>query len=110
MGKRPIVPVWNKNLGLHPLTQISPYLQNVCLLTEDPSLFPSQRFHQRSPFKQSIIKTFDLKICSGASTISMQLVKNVFLTREKPLSRKLEEILLVYILENNKPVVEAKSA
>ena len=38
----------------------------------------------------------------GASTISMQLVKNVFLTREKTLSRKLEEILLVYILENNR--------
>jgi membrane peptidoglycan carboxypeptidase len=32
----------------------------------------------------------------------MQLVKNVFLTREKTLSRKLEEILLVYILENNR--------
>jgi membrane peptidoglycan carboxypeptidase len=31
----------------------------------------------------------------------MQLIKNVFLTREKTLSRKLEEILLVYILENN---------
>ena len=32
----------------------------------------------------------------------MQLVKNVFLTREKTLSRKLEEILLVYVLENNR--------
>ena len=32
----------------------------------------------------------------------MQLVKNVFLTREKTLSRKLEEVLLVYILENNR--------
>jgi membrane peptidoglycan carboxypeptidase len=32
----------------------------------------------------------------------MQLIKNVFLTREKTLSRKLEEILLTYILENNR--------
>jgi membrane peptidoglycan carboxypeptidase len=32
----------------------------------------------------------------------MQLIKNVFLTREKTASRKLEEILLVYILENNR--------
>jgi membrane peptidoglycan carboxypeptidase len=31
----------------------------------------------------------------------MQLMKNVFLTREKTMARKLEEILLVYILENN---------
>jgi hypothetical protein len=29
----------------------------------------------------------------------MQLIKNVFLTREKTVSRKLEEILLVYILK-----------
>jgi membrane peptidoglycan carboxypeptidase len=34
----------------------------------------------------------------------MQLIKNVFLTREKTVSRKLEEILLVYILENNRIV------
>ena len=32
----------------------------------------------------------------------MQLIKNVFLTREKTISRKLEEILLVYLLENNR--------
>ena len=42
------------------------------------------------------------KFSRGASTISMQLIKNVFLTREKTLSRKLEEILLVYLLENNR--------
>ena len=53
-------------------------------------------------FKQSITKNIRTKKFSrGASTISMQLVKNVFLTREKTVSRKLEEILLVYILENN---------
>ncbi len=38
----------------------------------------------------------------------MQLVKNVFLTREKTLSRKLEEILLVYLLENNRLVPKAR--
>jgi membrane peptidoglycan carboxypeptidase len=32
----------------------------------------------------------------------MQLIKNVFLTREKTVSRKMEEILLVYLLENNR--------
>jgi membrane peptidoglycan carboxypeptidase len=46
------------------------------------------------------------KFSRGASTISMQLIKNVFLTREKTVSRKLEEILLVYILENNRIVKE----
>ena len=84
-----------------PMDQISPYLQKAVLTSEDPSFFRHSGFINEA-FKQSIIKNIRTKKFSrGASTISMQLVKNVFLTREKTLSRKLEEILLVYILENN---------
>jgi hypothetical protein len=84
-----------------PLDQISPYLQKCVLTSEDPS-FMSHRGFINEAFKQSILKNIRTKKFSrGASTISMQLVKNVFLTREKTLSRKLEEILLVYIIENN---------
>lgn len=85
-----------------PLDQISPYLRKAVLTSEDPSFFNHRGFINEA-FKQSIIKNIKTKKFSrGASTISMQLVKNVFLTREKTLSRKLEEILLVYILENNR--------
>jgi hypothetical protein len=85
-----------------PMDQISPYLQKAVLTSEDPSFFRHSGFINEA-FKQSIIKNIKTKKFSrGASTISMQLVKNVFLTREKTLSRKLEEILLVYILENNR--------
>ena len=85
-----------------PLSQISPYLQKSVLTCEDPS-FMSHRGFITEAFKQSISKNVSAKrFARGASTISMQLVKNVFLTREKTLSRKLEEILLVYILENNR--------
>ena len=87
-----------------PLDQISPYLKKCVLTTEDPSFFSHHGFINEA-FKQSIIKNIKTKKFSrGASTISMQLIKNVFLTREKTLSRKLEEILLVYILENNRIV------
>ncbi|HEU4497063.1 MAG TPA: biosynthetic peptidoglycan transglycosylase [Flavobacterium sp.] len=85
-----------------PLNEISPYLKNAVLTSEDPSFFSHRGFINEA-FKQSIIKNIKTKRFSrGASTISMQLVKNVFLSREKTLSRKLEEILLVYILENNR--------
>jgi membrane peptidoglycan carboxypeptidase len=84
------------------LDQISPYLQKCVLTTEDPSFFYHRGFIDEA-FRQSIIKNIrKRKFARGASTISMQLVKNVFLTREKTISRKLEEILLVYILENNR--------
>ncbi|GEC70914.1 Transglycosylase [Flavobacterium flevense] len=101
--QRPVL-VGMANPNFTPLDQISPYLQKCVLTTEDPSFFSHRGFINEA-FKQSIIKNIKTKKFSrGASTISMQLIKNVFLTREKTLSRKLEEILLVYILENNRIV------
>lgn len=90
------------NPNYTPLAEISPYLQKCVLTSEDPSFFNHRGFINEA-FKQSISKNIRTKkFARGASTISMQLVKNVFLTREKTVSRKLEEILLVYILENNR--------
>ena len=101
--QRPVL-VGNANPNYTPLNQISPYLRKSVLTTEDPSFFSHHGFIAEA-FKQSIIKNIKTKQFSrGASTISMQLIKNVFLTRQKTLSRKLEEILLVYILENNRIV------
>ncbi|MFB9109527.1 transglycosylase domain-containing protein [Flavobacterium gyeonganense] len=101
--QRPVL-VGTANPNYTPLDQISPYLQKCVLTTEDPSFFSHRGFINEA-FKQSILKNIRTKKFSrGASTISMQLIKNVFLTREKTLSRKLEEILLVYILENNRIV------
>ncbi|TGD57562.1 transglycosylase domain-containing protein [Flavobacterium humi] len=94
--------VSSANPDYTPLDQIAPYLEKAVLTSEDPSFFNHRGFINEA-FKQSIVKNIRTKKFSrGASTISMQLVKNVFLTREKTLSRKLEEILLVYILENNR--------
>lgn len=103
IAQRPIN-VGNSNPNYIPLNEISPYLQKCVLTSEDPSFFRHNGFINEA-FKQSILKNIKTrKFARGASTISMQLVKNVFLTREKTLSRKLEEILLVYILENNRIV------
>ena len=101
VSQRPVL-VGSSNPNYTPLDQISPYLQKCVLTSEDPSFFSHRGFINEA-FKQSILKNIRTKKFSrGASTISMQLVKNVFLTREKTASRKLEEILLVYILENNR--------
>lgn len=99
--QRPVL-VGPANPNYTPLEEVSPYLRKAVLTSEDPSFFSHRGFITEA-FKQSIIRNIKTKKFSrGASTISMQLVKNVFLTREKTLSRKLEEILLVYILENNR--------
>lgn len=105
--QRPIY-VGNSNSNYTPINQISPFLRKSILTSEDPSFF-SHRGFVTEAFKTSIIQNIKTKKFSrGASTISMQLIKNIFLTREKTLSRKLEEILLVYILENNRIVTKER--
>jgi membrane peptidoglycan carboxypeptidase len=52
-------------------------------------------------FRESIVKNYkERRFARGGSTISMQLVKNVFLSRDKTVSRKAEEALIVYLIEN----------
>lgn len=96
--------VGEENPYYTPLAQIPDKLVKCVLICEDPSFFYHRGFIDEA-FKQSIAKNIRTrKFARGASTISMQLVKNAFLTREKTISRKLEEILLVYIIENNRLV------
>lgn len=105
--QRPVL-VGQANYNYTPLEQISPLLRNAVLTSEDPSFYRHKGFISEA-FKQSIIRNIKTKkFARGASTISMQLIKNVFLTREKTLSRKLEEILMVYVLENNRIVSKAR--
>lgn len=83
-----------------PINQISPYLRNAVLTAEDPSFFSHNGFVMES-FRKSIATNYKEKAFKrGGSTISMQLVKNVFLNRQKTLARKIEEIMIVWVMEN----------
>lgn len=90
-----------QNPDYTPLYQISPYLRNAVMTAEDPTFYKNHGFVEKA-IRQSLITDFKTKKFSrGGSTISMQLVKNTFLTRKKTLSRKIEEILIVWMIENN---------
>jgi len=96
------------NQDFTPIGNVSKLLENSVLTSEDPSFYQHAGFIQDA-FKQSILKNFkENKFARGGSTISMQLVKNVFLTREKTISRKMEEIMLVYILEKKRIVPKSR--
>ncbi|GAA4782287.1 biosynthetic peptidoglycan transglycosylase [Olivibacter ginsenosidimutans] len=97
-----------ENPNFTSINEISPYLKNAILTAEDPSFFSHKGFVEDA-FKASI--TANLKAKSfkrGGSTISMQLVKNVYLGREKTLARKIEEILMVWLIENNQVVNKSR--
>lgn len=90
------------NPNFTPLNQISSNYKNALLTAEDPSFFSHKGFVQESIRKSFVINYKEKKFVRGGSTISMQLVKNVFLSRQKTLSRKAEEILIVWLIENNR--------
>lgn len=96
---RPIV-VGPDNPDYTPLEAISPDLRNALLTSEDYTFFTHKGFNEKA-FRVSIATNLKEKSFKrGASTISMQLVKNAFLNRNKTLSRKVEEILIVWLIEN----------
>jgi len=90
------------NPNFTPLSQISSNFKNALLTSEDPSFFTHRGFVEESIRKSFVINFKEKKFVRGGSTISMQLVKNVFLSRQKTLARKAEEILIVWMIENNR--------
>ena len=91
-----------QNPDYTPIEQISANLRNAVLTAEDPSFYNHNGFVEKA-FQRSIATNFKEKAFKrGGSTISMQLVKNVFLSRQKTLARKVEEILIVWLMENNR--------
>ncbi len=92
------------NPNFTPLSQMSGNFKNAVLTSEDPSFFTHKGFVQESIRKSFAVNFKEKKFVRGGSTISMQLVKNVFLSRKKTLARKAEEILIVWLIENNRLV------
>ncbi len=79
---------------------MSPFFVHAVLAHEDASFFSHSGF---APWAISGAFRRNLKAgryVVGASTISMQLTKNLFLHREKTLARKAQEVILTWWLEN----------
>ncbi len=91
-----------------PYSEISPAVPKAVMKSEDPSFFYHRGFYTQA-FRSSIAHNYRLKrFARGGSTISMQLVKNVFLGRKKTMARKIEEILLVWLIEDQRIVSKTR--
>ncbi|HEY0477696.1 MAG TPA: transglycosylase domain-containing protein [Kofleriaceae bacterium] len=83
-----------------PLDQISPYLIKSIMSTEDSAFYQHHGFIT-SEFRTALVNNLKAgKFVQGASSITMQMVKNVLLYREKTLARKLQELFLTWHVEN----------
>ncbi len=82
-----------------PLKQISPYVIKAILSTEDSAFFSHDGFdweQMENSFKKNIEKKGFYR---GGSTITQQLAKNLFLSKEKSILRKVVEAAITRKLE-----------
>ena len=81
------------------LNRVSPWMAKVLTTTEDGSFYR----HQGLAFfaiRDALIQNLERgRYYRGASTLTQQLVKNLFLIREKTLARKLQEMFLAWHMD-----------
>jgi membrane peptidoglycan carboxypeptidase len=82
-----------------PIEAMSPYFVHAVLVHEDPQFFSHHGFSLINIRNALARDLKERRYAVGASTITMQLVKNVFLHREKTLARKIQEVLLTWWTE-----------
>lgn len=82
-----------------PLHRIPLHVQAAAWGTEDLGFFKHQGF-KVSLMRRALVLFFERgRFVYGGSTVSQQLVKNLFMYREKTISRKLEEAVITWQME-----------
>ncbi len=81
-----------------PLAEIAPALQLAVLVSEDISFFGHGAFDPRAVW-EALAEWWRGGRLRGASTVSQQLARVLFLSRERTLWRKAEEVRLAWWLE-----------
>lgn len=95
----PLAPSKNVNQIEYSIDEYPIDLINMLLLVEDQSFFNHHGVDFKEIARVLYEYLFEDKALRGASTISQQLIKNSLLTREKTISRKLEEAIMAILLE-----------
>jgi membrane peptidoglycan carboxypeptidase len=82
-----------------PFAEIPKAMETALIVCEDSRFFTHDGFDNKA-IRDSIIDNLRAgRFVRGASTLSMQLAKNLYLGREKTLSRKLQEAAFTLLLE-----------
>lgn len=98
-GRERAVQLFSGSGSFTPLHQISPHMVQAVLTTEDGGFWRHRGFLP-SQFRTAMQRNLAAgKVRLGASTITMQMVKNVLLSHERTLSRKFQELFLTWWVE-----------
>ncbi|MDX6770063.1 MAG: PBP1A family penicillin-binding protein [Elusimicrobiota bacterium] len=87
--------------ALLPLSKIPVDLQNAVIAVEDDAFFKHWGLSPRGILRAAVRNLIARRVVQGASTITQQLAKQIFLKPERKLSRKMREVLLAIQIERN---------
>jgi 1A family penicillin-binding protein len=87
------------NREVVPLSKISPTLKRAVLAIEDSHFYQHQGINPSSVARAFLTNVEQGEVVEGGSTLTMQLVKNLFLSPEREFSRKVAEAVLAIRLE-----------
>ena len=90
---------FNRRVRQVRLDQVSPWFVKAVIATEDESFYLHRGISLKGIAGAFLANLRHLRKVRGGSTITQQIVKNVFLTREKTYLRKAREALLALQLE-----------
>ncbi|MBP9560664.1 MAG: PBP1A family penicillin-binding protein, partial [Syntrophorhabdaceae bacterium] len=82
-----------------PITQMPEHLRNAFIAIEDVRFYKHFGIDLRGIGRAVFRNIFSGHITEGASTITQQLARNLYLTRQKTLKRKIEEAILAIQIE-----------
>jgi penicillin-binding protein 1A len=82
------------------IDKISPILQDAIVATEDQTFWDNAGVDFYGIAKAGIGCVFSSSQCRGASTITQQLIKNIYLSNERSIVRKLKEVVLALKLKS----------
>jgi 1A family penicillin-binding protein len=80
------------------LKEVSDYLKKATIAIEDKNFYKHQGISQTGILR-ALVNIILKRRLEGGSTITQQLIKNVLLTKERTLSRKIKEIILAIEVE-----------
>jgi penicillin-binding protein 1A len=87
--------------ALLPLSKIPVDLQNAVIAVEDDNFFHHWGISPKGMMRSAVRNFLARRVVQGASTITQQLAKQVFLKPERKFSRKIREVLLALQIERN---------
>ena len=87
--------------ALLPLSKIPVDLQNAVIAIEDDSFFKHWGISPKGVIRSAVRNLIARRVVQGASTITQQLAKQIFLKPERKFTRKLREVLLALEIERN---------